>query len=116
MPRHRGRSRGPRDGSGHIPGGTMDFNIPPISGGVERTAPAPRSEPAQAAGFSAQLDAAVNVSTLPPSPPPAVLEDMHKAARVAEELRAQKRELHLKPRRNGRGIVKGGDLDGNVSG
>jgi len=61
----------------------MDFNIPPISGGVERSAPAPRSEPAQGAGFSAQLDAAVNVSTLPASPPPSVLEDMHAAARVA---------------------------------
>jgi FlaG protein len=92
----------------------MDFNIPPISGGVERTAPAPRSEPAQAAGFSAQLDAAVNVSTLPASPPPAVLEDMHEAARVAEELRAQKRELHFETTENGRVIVQVRDLDGNV--
>jgi hypothetical protein len=92
----------------------MDFNIPPIAGGVERTAPAPRSEPAQAAGFSAQLDAAVNVSTLPASPPPSVLEDMHKAARVAEELRAQKRELHFETTENGRVIVQVRDLDGNV--
>ncbi len=92
----------------------MDFNIPPISGGVERTAPAPRSEPAQEAGFSAQLDAAVNVSTLPASPPPAVLEDMHAAARVAEELRAQKRELHFETTENGRVIVQVRDLDGNV--
>ena len=58
----------------------MDFNIPPISGGVEPTAPAPRSEPAQGADFRAQLDAAVNVSTLPASPPPSALEDMQKAA------------------------------------
>ena len=92
----------------------MDFNIPPIQGGVERTGPTPRSEPVQEAGFSAQLDAAVNVSTLPASPPPAVLEDMHAAARVAEELRAQQRELHFETTSNGRVIVQVRDLDGNV--
>jgi uncharacterized FlaG/YvyC family protein len=92
----------------------MDFNIPPITGGVERTAPAPRSEQAQGAGFSAQLDAAVNVSTLPASPPHAVLEDMHEAARVWDELRAQKRELHFETAPNGRVIVQVRDLDGNV--
>ncbi len=92
----------------------MDFNIPPISGGVEPTAPPPRSEPAQAAGFRAQLDAAVNVSTLPASPPPSALEDMHKAAEVWQELRAQKRELHFECTGNGRVIVQVRDLDGNV--
>jgi hypothetical protein len=92
----------------------MDFNIPPISGGVERPGPAPRSAPAQEAGFSAKLDAAVNVSTLPASPPPAVLEDMHEAARVAEQLRAQKRELHFECTGNGQVIVQVRDLDGNV--
>ena len=91
----------------------MDFNIPPIQGG-ERSAPAPRSEPAQGAGFSAQLDAAVNVSTLPASPPVSVLEDMHTAARVAEELHAMKRELHFETTDNGRVIVQVRDLDGNV--
>jgi flagellar protein FlaG len=92
----------------------MDFNIPPIPGGVERAEPAPRSAPVQDAGFSAKLDAAVNVSTLPASPPPSVLEDMHAAARVAEELRAQKRELHFETTSNGRVIVQVRDLDGNV--
>ena len=96
----------------------MDFNIPPI-GGVERTGPAPRSAPAQQAGFDATLDAAVNdaavhVSTLPASPPPAVLEDMHVASRVWAELRAQKRELHFEPTGNGRVVVQVRDLDGNV--
>ena len=91
----------------------MDFNIPPISGGVERTGPAPRSAPPPKAGFDAALDAAVNVSTLPASPPPAVLEDMHAAARVFEELRAQKRELHFETT-DGRVIVQVRDLDGNV--
>ena len=56
----------------------------------------------------------MNVSTLPASPPPAVLEDMHAAARVYEELRAQKRELHFEAMPNGRVIVQVRDLDGNV--
>ena len=73
----------------------MDFNLPPIAGGVERTEPPSRGAPAPQAGFGAALDAAVNVSTLPASPPPAVLEDMHAAARVYQELRDQKRELHF---------------------
>ncbi|MEA2466819.1 MAG: hypothetical protein QOJ57_945 [Thermoleophilaceae bacterium] len=92
----------------------MDFNIPPITGGVERTGPAPRSKPAPQVDFGAQLDAAVNVSTLPASPPPAVLEDVHVAARVAEELRAQKRELHFEVTDGGRVAVQVRDLDGNV--
>jgi hypothetical protein len=92
----------------------MDFNIPPIGGGVERTGPAAPNAPAPKADFRAALDTAVNVSTLPASPPPAVLEDMHAAARVAEELHAQKRELHFETAGNGRVIVQVRDLDGNV--
>jgi flagellar protein FlaG len=92
----------------------MDFNIPPIGGGVERTGPAARNAPAPKADFSEALDTAVNVSTLPASPPPAVLEDMHVAARVAEELRAQKRELHFETTSGGGVIVQVRDLDGNV--
>jgi hypothetical protein len=92
----------------------MDFNIPPISGGVERTGPAPRTSPPPKADFDSALDAAVNVSTLPAAPPPAVLEDMHTAARVFEELHAQKRELHFETTGDGRVIVQVRDLDGNV--
>ncbi|MEA2410132.1 MAG: hypothetical protein QOC77_693 [Thermoleophilaceae bacterium] len=92
----------------------MDFNIPPVAGGVERTGPAPRNASAPKADFSASLDAAVNVSTLPASPPPVVLEDMHAAAQVAAELRAQQRELHFETAGNGRVIVQVRDLDGNV--
>lgn len=91
----------------------MDFNIPPI-GGVERTGPAPRGAPASPAGFDAKLGAAVNVSTLPASPPPTLLEDMQAAGRVWAELRAQKRELHFEPKGNGRVVVEVRDLDGNV--
>jgi flagellar protein FlaG len=92
----------------------MDFNIPPIGGGVERTGSAARNAPTPKADFSDALDAAVNVSTLPASPPPSVLEDMHVAARVAEELHAQARELHFETAGNGRVIVQVRDLDGNV--
>ena len=91
----------------------MDFNIPPV-GGVERSGTAPRNAPTEGAGFSAALDAAVNVSTLPASPPPVVLEDMHAAARVAAELRAQGRELHFETTAQGRVVVQVRDLDGNV--
>jgi hypothetical protein len=92
----------------------MDFNIPPIAGGVERTESPPRGAPAPQADFGASLDAAVNVSTLPASPPPAVLEDVHAAARVYQELRAQKRELHFEVTPNGGVAVQVRDLDGNV--
>jgi hypothetical protein len=92
----------------------MDFNLPPISGGVERTEPPSRGAPAPQAGFNAALDAAVNVSTLPASPPPAVLEDMHAAARVYQELRDQQRELHFEVSDSGHVAVQVRDLDGNV--
>jgi flagellar protein FlaG len=92
----------------------MDFNIPPITGGVERTGPPARTTPPPKGDFSAKLDAAVNVSTLPASPPPAVLEDMHAAARVYQELRAQKRELHFEVTDGGNVAVQVRDLDGNV--
>jgi flagellar protein FlaG len=92
----------------------MDFNVPPITGGVDRTESPPRSAPASQTGFGAALDAAVNVSTLPASPPPAVLEDMHVAARVADDLHAQQRELHFEVTPSGRVAVQVRDLDGNV--
>ena len=92
----------------------MDFNIPPVAGGVERTGSPPRSAPAPQADFGASLDAAVNVSTLPASPPPSLLEDMHAAARVVEELHAQARELHFETTSDGRVTVQVRDLDGNV--
>jgi hypothetical protein len=91
----------------------MDFNIPPV-GGADRAGPTPRSAAADKAEFGASLEAAVNVNTLPASPPSSVLEDMHAAARVAAELRAQGRELHFEPTGTGRVIVQVKDLDGNV--
>ena len=91
----------------------MDFNIPPI-GGVERTGPAPRSAPAQEAGFSAALDAAVNVSTLPASPPLQCSRTCTWQHACSRSSRAQKRELHFEATGNGRVVVQVRDLDGNV--
>jgi hypothetical protein len=91
----------------------MDFNIPPI-GGVEGSGPARRAESAPKADFSASLHAAANVSTIPASPPPSVLEDMHVAAGVADELRDQDRELHFETTPGGGVAVQVRDLDGNV--
>jgi flagellar protein FlaG len=92
----------------------MNFNIPPVGGGVESTGSASRATAAPKTDFAASLDAAVNVSTLPASPPPGVLEEMSEAARVAEELHAQQRELHFEQTGAGRVIVQVRDLDGNV--
>ena len=92
----------------------MDFNLPPV-GGIDQTArPAPAPAGAKAGGFAAALDAAVTVDAVPASPPPEVLEQMQEAARVADELRAMKRELHFEPQSNGRVVVQVRDLDGHV--
>jgi hypothetical protein len=91
----------------------MNFDIPPV-GGAERTGPSPRSAAVAKGDFGASLEAAVNVNTLPASPPASVLEEMHEAARVASELRAQARELHFEPTGSGRVVVQVRDLDGNV--
>jgi hypothetical protein len=92
----------------------MDFNIPPL-GDADRSGPAARNAPAQgAAGFRAALDAAANASGLPAAPPPSVLEEMHAAAGVADELRAQDRELHFETLPGGGVTVQVRDLDGNV--
>jgi flagellar protein FlaG len=91
----------------------MDFNIPPV-GGVDRAGSPPRSAPASKSGFGASLEAAVNAATLPASPPPSVLEDMHVAGRVAADLRERNRELHFDATESGSVVVQVRDLDGNV--
>jgi FlaG protein len=98
----------------------MSFEIgplPPVQPGVatRRTAPAP------AADFSAHLARAsapagdVAVISLPPSPPPEVLDEVAAARERAAELAAQNRELHFsKDDETGRVIVQVRDLEGNV--
>ena len=91
----------------------MNFNSPPI-GGAEPPEPAPRAAAAEGADFRASLEAAVNVSTLPASPPASVLEEMSAAAEAAEKLRQQGRELHFEPTGTGRVVIQVRDLEGNV--
>jgi FlaG protein len=98
----------------------MSFEIgplPPVQPGVatRRTASAP------AADFSAHLARAsapagdVAVISLPPSPPPEVLDEVAAARERAAELAAQDRELHFsKDDETGRVIVQVRDLEGNV--
>jgi hypothetical protein len=98
----------------------MSFEIgplPPVQPGVapRRTAPAP------AADFSAHLARAsapagdVAVISLPPSPPPEVLDEVAAARDRAAELAANNRELHFrKDEKTGRVIVQVRDLEGNV--
>jgi flagellar protein FlaG len=90
----------------------MNFNLPPV-GGIERSGPA---QPARGAKAPASSDpaAAVTVDTLPASPPDEVLEAMSDAAKVAEKLYSQERELHFEPVGGGRVVVQVRDLDGNV--
>lgn len=90
----------------------MDFNLPPL-GGIERTGHTQRVSGAKAVA-PAQPGAAVTVDTLPASPPDSVLEEMFDASRVAQELHAQKRELHFQTVGEGRVVVEVRDLDGNV--
>ena len=90
----------------------MDFNLPPV-GGVERTGQAQRTRGVQAAA-SAEPVAAVTVDTLPASPPEHLLEEMYDASKVADQLRAQQRELHFEAIGTGRVVVQVRDLDGNV--
>jgi uncharacterized FlaG/YvyC family protein len=90
----------------------MDFNLPPV-GGVERSSQAQRTSSVQAPASSEPV-AAVTVDTLPASPPEHLLEEMHDAAKVADMLRAQQRELHFEAVGAGRVVVQVRDLDGNV--
>jgi flagellar protein FlaG len=91
----------------------MTFSIPPV-GGAGQPGPAPRTQAPQTADFGRSLEAAVNVNTLPASPPASVLEAMNSAAEAAEKLRAQGRELHFEPTGTGRVVIQVRDLDGNV--
>ena len=99
----------------------MSFEIgplPPIQPGAVTRRPAPA--PA-AANFATHLARAgepagdVAVISLPPSPPPEVLDEVAAARDRAAELAASNRELHFrKDETTGRVIVQVRDLAGNV--
>lgn len=99
----------------------MSFEIgslPPVTGGVPARPLAPA---ARGADFSAHLARAsepkgdVAVISLPPSPPPEVLDEVAAARDRAAELAANNRELHFSTDEStGRIIVQVRDLQGNV--
>jgi hypothetical protein len=100
----------------------MSFEIGPLPP-VQPTALPRRVAPAPAADFSATLAAAsasapagdVAVISLPPSPPPEVLDEVAAARDRAAELAAANRELHFSmDEASGRVIVQVRDLEGNV--
>jgi hypothetical protein len=98
----------------------MSFEIgplPPVNPGL----PVRRSAPAAGAEFSAHLARAseptgdVAVISLPPSPPPELLDEVAAARDRAAELAANNRELHFSTdEETGRVIVQVRDLEGNV--
>jgi FlaG protein len=98
----------------------MSFEIgplPPVTPGVASRRPAPAST----ADFSATLARAgapkgdVAVISLPPSPPPEVMDEVARARERAAELAANNRELHFSTDEDsGRIIVQVRDLEGNV--
>jgi hypothetical protein len=101
----------------------MSFEIGPLPPIQPAVAPR-RTAPALAADFSAHLARAsapaapagdVAVISLPPSPPPEVLDEVAAARDRAAELAAANRELHFrKDEATGRVIVQVRDLEGNV--
>jgi hypothetical protein len=98
----------------------MSFEIGPLLPFQPTVAPR-RTAPAPAADFSATLARAgapagdVAVISLPPSPPPEVLDEVAAARDRAAELAANNRELHFSvDDESNRVIVQVRDLAGNV--
>jgi hypothetical protein len=100
----------------------MSFEIGPLPP-VQHVALPGRVAKAPAANFSASLAAAsasapagdVAVISLPPSPPPELLDEVAVARDRAAELAAANRELHFSmDESSGRVIVQVRDLEGNV--
>jgi len=91
----------------------MNFELPPI-GGIDRTPPNARPAGPSKPGAEFSLPSQAPVSAIPPSPPADVLDEMYTAAKVADKLRAQERELHFEPSGDGRVVIQVRDLDGKV--
>lgn len=98
----------------------MSFEIGPLPP-IQPTAVPRRTAPAPASDFSAHLSRAsepagdVAVISLPPSPPPEVLDEVAAARDRAAELAANNRELHFSvDGESNRVIVQVRDLAGNV--
>jgi len=91
----------------------MNFELPPL-GGIGHTPPASAGARASKSGSSFSLPDSAPTGAIPASPPPDVLEQMQDAAKVADDLRAQSRELHFEPLGEGRVQIQVRDLNGQV--
>ena len=98
----------------------MSFEIGPLPP-VTPSLAARRAAPAPSADFSVELARAgapkgdIAVISLPPSPPPEVMDEVAAARDRAAELAANNRELHFSTDQStGRVIVQVRDLQGNV--
>jgi FlaG protein len=98
----------------------MSFEIgpqPPVGHGVaaRRPAPAPTADFSVALARAGAPKGDIAVISLPPSPPPEVLDEVAAARDRAAELAANNRELHFSTDQDtGRVIVQVRDLQGNV--
>jgi hypothetical protein len=99
----------------------MSFEIgplPAVTPGVPARRPAPAAPPADFAATLVNVGVPkgdVAVISLPPSPPPELLDDVAAARDRAAELAANNRELHFSTDQDtGRVIVQVRDLEGNV--
>jgi hypothetical protein len=98
----------------------MSFEIghlPPVTGGLaaRRPAPAPTADFSVTLARASEPKGDVAVISLPPSPPPELLDEVAAARDRAAELAANNRELHFsRDESTGRVIVQVRDLQGNV--
>jgi len=96
----------------------MGLDVARIDSTIFETARERAPRAARTTAADAPADAAdVSSSDIPASPPPAVLDAIEAAGRVAHDLHAQGRELRFVPAsesRDGRMRVEVTDLDGNI--
>jgi flagellar protein FlaG len=92
-------------------------SLPPLTYGYAQRSPAPATfaDLSVALAGAGAPKGAVAVISLPPSPPPEVMDEIASARDRAAELVASNRELHFSTDdASGRVIVQVRDLDGNV--
>lgn len=97
----------------------MSANVQTVAGAGSAAPIAPLpADPAAAEAEPSQHPVrapSVKVDTVPASPPADVVQEMRDAARAADELARQERELHFeRDPSSGKLIVQVRDLDGNV--
>ena len=92
----------------------MSFQLPPVSRPDGPVAPRPSPRPAAGGGFPAVERTGADVC-VPSDPPVEVQRAVDVAARAAETLHRQGRQLHFEPGADsGRVRVEVRDMDGNV--